>query len=414
MRNLKYKIIVTVVLLSNSLFSQQITTGEYFFNNDPGLGNGTSFAITETNGEFNKVIDASIVGLSKGFNTFYVRAKQNNAWSMFERSLFYKINPNINSAEDITIQNIDFAEYFLDQDPGFGNGTEIAITANKEISTTFSIDVTVLSQGFHTVYVRAKNIDNKWSMFDRSLFYISKAFVNNFMESPIAKAEYFIDTDPGLGNGENIILEASSNEVNQTFTVNVSSLAEGFHTVYFRVKNENNEWSMFERALFYISSNYSQPEESSIVSAEYYFNEFTDFGTGTSIPLTTNSDGNFETDINTGNLTEGEHLLFIRAKNEANIWSLYDVVAFIIDNTLGIDKILSKDFTIYPNAVKEVITIKTQHTILSYKIYDVQGKIIQSDKFVNDKINATNISAGVYFLTLKTEKGTVVKKIMKK
>jgi hypothetical protein len=413
MRTFKYKVIFTVVLLSNSIFGQQVTTGEYFFNNDPGLGNGTSFAISETSGEFTKVIDALVTNLPIGFNTFYVRAKQNTNWSMFERSLFYKIDPNINFTEDVSIKNLKYAEYFLDIDPGLGSGTSISITKEKEINITFSLDISSLTQGFHTIYIRTKNEDDKWSTFDRSLFYISDKFEGTFSDSPIVKAEYFFDSDPGLDKGLGITLDASGKEINQTFSVDISNLIAGFHTVYFRGKNENNEWSMFERSLFYISSDYSQLEESPMVAAEYYFNEFMDFGTGTSIPLVTNSEGDFETDINTGSLTEGEHLLFIRSKNEANVWSLYDVVTFTIDTVLGIDKVLSKDFIIYPNVVKDIINIESQHAILSYQIYDVKGEIIQKNKLSNNNVDATGLTAGFYFLILKTEKGTVVKKIVK-
>lgn len=413
MRCLTYTIILTL-LLSNLALAQQVTKGEYFFNNDPGYGNGISFDVTETNGEFTKVIDATVDNLPDGFNMFYVRVQQDDAWSTFDRRLFYKIDPEIIFTEDVSLKDMVFAEYFLDTDPGYGNGTEIPITATQDLANTFTIDVSNIDAGFHIIYVRVKSSDNQWSTFDRRLFYINTPEQISFSDSPIAKAEYFFNQDPGYGNGKPIALDASGKEISQAFTVDISDLESGFHAIYFRVQNENKEWSTFERALFYISDGaFVMPEASPIVAAEYFFNEFVAIGNGTEITLSTNDDGNFETSINTGDLTEGEHLLFIRTKNEANIWSLYDVVPFTIDNTLGVDKILAEDFLIYPNSVQNIINIKTGHTVLSYKIFDLQGKKVQENILKDNTIQVRNLVKGVYFLTLKTAKGTVVKKIMK-
>jgi hypothetical protein len=414
MRFLKYKIILTLLMLSNVIVSQQIKNGEYFFNNDPGYGNGVSFDVTETNGEFTKVIETSVESLPIGFNTFYVRVKQNNTWSTFDRNMLYKIDSNNAFTGDQSIKNITSAEYFIDSDPGYGKGETISITETNELDATFSVDISSLEKGVHIIYVRVKSINNQWSNFDRRLFYISTKEELTFSESPIAKAEYFFDTDTGYGNGESIALDASGKEISQAFTVDVSSLSAGFHTVYFRVQNENKEWSTFERAMFYISdNNFTMPEESPIVAAEYFFNEFVEIGEGSVISLATNADGDFETSINTGDLLEGDHLLFIRAKNEANVWSLYDVVAFTIDNSLGVDKVLAKDFIVYPNAVIDKINIESKHDIVSYKIYDIQGKVVLKDKMIGTIINAHQLKKGIYFLTLKTKKGTIVKRLVK-
>lgn len=415
MRFINYIILLSMILLTNTIFGQEVKKGEYFFNNDPGYGNGISFDIAETNGEFSKTIDASVENLPVGFNTFYVRVKQSNVWSTFDRNLLYKINPNNAFSGDMSIKNIKYAEYFIDGDPGYGKGETISISETNELDATFSIDISNLEKGFHIIYVRVKSVDNQWSNFDRRLFYINNKEMFTFSESPITKAEYFFDTDPGYGNGENIALEASGKEISQAFTVDVSNLEAGFHIIYFRVQNENKEWSTFERAMFYISNDdFVMPEESPIVAAEYFFNNFVEIGNGTEISLATNSDGNFETSINTGNLLEGDHLLFIRAKNEANIWSLYDVVAFTIDNTLGVDRVLAKDFGIYPNPVQDFIKVTTSHQLKSYILYNSVGVEVKAGKFDNSKIEVSNLSTGIYFCVITSDKGTIVKRIVKK
>ena len=45
-------------------------------------------------------------------------------------------------------------EYYFDTDPGFGNGISVPLTAGTVTNTTFDIDVSGLSPGYHKVYFR--------------------------------------------------------------------------------------------------------------------------------------------------------------------------------------------------------------------------------------------------------------------
>ena len=63
----------------------------------------------------------------------------------------------------------------------------------------------------------------------------------------IAAAEYYIDTDPGLGNG--IPIEAADGSFDGTledidFNVMGSELGVGVHTIYVRFKDQLGIWSM--------------------------------------------------------------------------------------------------------------------------------------------------------------------------
>ena len=156
MRFLKNNIFLVFILLSFLFYGQQIKTGEYFFNNDPGYGKGISFDVTEINGEFTKTIETTIENLPTGFNTFYVRVKQNNTWSTFDRNMLYKIDPNNAFTGDQSIKNIASAEYFIDVDPGYGKGETISITETNELDATFSVDISSLEKGVHIIYVRVK------------------------------------------------------------------------------------------------------------------------------------------------------------------------------------------------------------------------------------------------------------------
>jgi len=54
----------------------------------------------------------------------------------------------------------------------------------------------------------------------------------------ITRAEYFIDTDPGFGKANNITISTPATDLSLSFNVNLSSLAEGFHVMVLRARND--------------------------------------------------------------------------------------------------------------------------------------------------------------------------------
>ena len=68
-------------------------------------------------------------------------------------------------------QTIDSVEYFINTDPGFGNGTGIATTNAADINDiTLNINTTSLSNGFNNLYVRSRSSNGHWSLTKRWLF----------------------------------------------------------------------------------------------------------------------------------------------------------------------------------------------------------------------------------------------------
>ena len=98
------------------------------------------------------------------------------------------------------------AEYFIDTDPGVGNGTSISMSG-EVIDSDFAIPTTSLSEGIHKLYVRTLGIDGNWSLYANEVFYINPVQVNS---ANITSAEYFVDTDPGVGNGTALALTEMS------------------------------------------------------------------------------------------------------------------------------------------------------------------------------------------------------------
>lgn len=68
---------------------------------------------------------------------------------------------------------------------------------------------------------------------------------------------------------------------------------------------------------------------------------------------------------------------------------------------------------VYPNPVKNTISIKADTTVQSAQLYDVQGRLLESVSGIVESMDISARAAGIYFLKVKTEKGIKTEKIVK-
>jgi PKD repeat protein len=141
----------------------QLVLGEYFFDaNDPGPGNATpltGLSGTTYNGNFN----IPVTGLSSGFHTIGVRAKDNKGlWSFTNFETFFVDLPPLATVPNVLYHLVE-AEYFIGNDPGVGNGTPIAIPVDTTIDIWRTIDVSSLLPGSYRISIRVRNVQDRWS-----------------------------------------------------------------------------------------------------------------------------------------------------------------------------------------------------------------------------------------------------------
>ena len=76
---------------------------------------------------------------------------------------------------------------------------------------------------------------------------------------------------------------------------------------------------------------------------------------------------------------------------------------------------IDQNVTMYPNPVKNWVTISSKENIKSVSVFDVQGRVLQTQITSNRevKIDLSNRSDGVYFIKIQTEKGIKVEKVIK-
>lgn len=86
------------------------------------------------------------------------------------------------------------------------------------------------------------------------------------------------------------------------------------------------------------------------------------------------------------------------------------------DNTLSTSKNTALlDLNLYPNPVKNTLTIETGEPVLNYKIFDALGNLLNESK-PNSTLTKSDWStypSGVYFIKLSNQNGSSVKKIIK-
>ena len=70
--------------------------------------------------------------------------------------------------------NITAMEYYIDTDPGVGNGTAVSITSAATQDVTFQVSTSSLSLGFHELVVRTQDASGDWGVHLSKTFYVSE------------------------------------------------------------------------------------------------------------------------------------------------------------------------------------------------------------------------------------------------
>jgi hypothetical protein len=219
-----------------------------------------------------------------------------------------------------TAQTIVEAEGFFDIDPGVGNGIPLGNSPSGSATTITGNLPLNLTSGFHTFYLRCKASTNLWSNARGRTVYVN----NNANQQPVVQeivaCEYFIDTDPGVGNGVDVPVAASP-----TFASVVASVATaqspGIHYVGVRFKASGGHWSNTRMRSFLVRVANDTPVADQIDAAEYFFD--TDPGVGNGQPIAVDTPG-LSVDLTSSmavNLTPGVHQLCVRIRSDLGYWS---------------------------------------------------------------------------------------------
>jgi len=287
-------------------------------------------------------------------------------------------------------QKIIAAEYFINTDPGEGNGISIDTGVPPLWEVSVSVPNITLPVG-SKIYVRFKSTNGKWSA-SRSI--IKKPYFEN-RGSTLEYGEYFINSDPGQGNGQQVSFQ------NGITNINSLNIKWG-DKIYVRIRDNLNRWSPSRLVTFKFKE---------IDKAEYYIK----YGSGgSSNPQLMNlSSYNPYSCVYTGNANDipknNFDTVFVRFQTNDKFYSQW--AKRRMDN-VGIDELSINKYKLanYPNPFSQITTISysiPEIALVTLKIIGILGtfnKEIVSEKksagMYEVKFDASLLPEGIYFCQL--------------
>jgi len=324
--------------------------------------------------------------------------------------LFVLLSPALCIGQEITK-----AEYFIGSDPGFGLATPITVTSpGDDLTLNLTADLQSLAKGFHVINIRARDDLGRWSHTIQRIFYVSELPSGSAEE--IDRLEYFIETDPGFGLASPVTVTSPGNNITIDFDAAIQSLSEGFHFISVRARDDLGRWSHPTQRIFYV---FKLPSDSAkeINNIEYFIDADPGFGSGTPVSLATTGNDltvNFDVDVST--ISSGDHVLYIRCKDDLGRWSEVYSQAFSFTITSIGEKELVPLFKLYPNPSKGNFRLEfseKQNGLIMLDIKDMNGKTVFKNEY-ESQVNSINVNlpAGLYLLNIETREISFTQKII--
>ncbi len=316
-----------LVAQSPYIYNQpQLQAAEYFWDTDPGYGNGYQF--TATDGNFDEAVERVLRNNAPmpavGVHTFNMRVKdgKGNWGALFKKAFQVEDSAKIANAVMLTT-----AEYFWDTDPGYGSGTALLAfdgNFNEALEQAYRNTTSLPAAGVHLFNIRVRDSKNNWGPLFKKAVQLGDVVTTPRLLT-VKAAEYFWDTDPGYGSANTLLaFDGNFNEALENVFTNSAQLpAAGLHLFNIRIKSENNTWGPLFKKAVQLGDVLTTPRLLTVKAAEYFWD--TDPGYGSASVLLA-FDGNFNEaleNVLTNNATlptHGTHLFNIRVKSENNTW----------------------------------------------------------------------------------------------
>lgn len=287
----------------------KVVAYEYWFNND--FANRQYIQTTEVDTlELNLELDVS--HLTRGLNFINIRYRSSDSlWSVPETNYFI-----IPIQLDYTIDyNIVGYEFWFNDD--FTNRQYIEVTETDTLALDFELEVGDLPQGMHLLTKRYKTSDSTWSVPETVYFIIPFEFEGN-TDYDMVGYEYWFNAD--FANRQYIEVDATDT-LEFSELIDIEGLPNGIHLFNYRVKTDDDNWSIPITDYFNNAFKYNLVDSSNYVRGiKYWFDGESDkyyiyYHDSLVYEL------NIEQDINVDNII-GNRTIFIHAIDSSGYQSL--------------------------------------------------------------------------------------------
>ena len=350
----KYFLVSVFILSSHILSAQNLTQGEYFIDTDPGIGYATQISFSpDSIVDFNFVADLS--STTNGMHTLYVRFKDDSGrWGGSVRTTFVREETQLGVSP-----NVNYCEYYFDNDPGYGLGNSISISPDSVIDFNTTLDLSTAPIGLSSLYLRCKDASGLWSHNLSKPILVSATLTT----TNISRIEYYFDTDPGFGLGYPFSISPDTLIEIQQLTPDASLIA-GFHILYIRAQNESGAWSnSINRPVLLMQDN----QTPNITKLEYFIDTDPGIGLGQAITISNDTLLDVNTALDLTSTSPGFHIAYVRAINAFGSSSttyylpflnsgegtpLFSKLEYFIDNDPGFG--MGQNFTITNDTIIEI------------------------------------------------------------
>jgi hypothetical protein len=218
---------------------------------------------------------------------------------------------------------INRIEYFLDNDPGYGNATNLSFSGTTNATGTINIDLVPLNAGVHIVGIRSRDANGAWSLDNKWLFLKPYSNSGPVAQPKINRVEWYMDNDPGYGNATPVSITPATNLQNLAINIDMVPLNQGVHIVGIRSLDEYGAWSHDNKWLFLKPyTNAGAVAQPKINRVEWFIDTDPGYGNATPISISPATNlSNLAINIDLIPLNQGVHIVGIRSLDEYGAWS---------------------------------------------------------------------------------------------
>lgn len=225
--------------------SADIIRGEYWIDQDLGIGANTLFEIADAPDIAGSQLPVSMAGYGPGIHTIGIRTlNADGHWSLtnFSKAMVIEAPP-------VPLADLTAVEYFLNEDPGFGNGST-AWTGNSPQTEGlfFNPDLTAAGTGINTLFVRTRNASGIWGLTNHCPILV----IEPKEPSEIVRVETFAlpGPDPGFGMAEEHLVASPETDLfEHVFDALVGPDFVQFDTLMVRSMDAEGRWSLTDHVV---------------------------------------------------------------------------------------------------------------------------------------------------------------------
>ena len=307
-------------------------------------------------------------------------------------------------------QDMVTGEYWIDTDPGFGMAAPMPPQPQGiDVDYQFPVSTTALSPGMHTLAFRTKDASGRWSHTNHRPLFIAAAPP---AESSIVRTEYFLNNDPGWGNGTDAGVDGAADIADAGSTASVSDAVPGMNTLCYRSQDASGRWSHTNHRPLFVADSSSGV----IVRVEYFWQDDPGFGQGSSSTVPSPA-GDVPAYLFPAQVPSGVgalDTLLVRTLDSCGRWSHTNHV--VLDVSTATDELTALGVRVFPNPFTERIMVQPTGTWpLHAALYDPAGRKVHERMLEGSTtIDLRDEACGTYTLLIGQAPGLIHRVVLVK